>query len=184
MIRRSVKQFFMHDRRRWWSKASILILVGLLGGWRWAVFVLVLVAASEVLHSWTVRRNARQAVKTYAGEISASATAVTYVHLGKSKSIDWDEIESITVTRDPLTETIEWCLRSTAGVRRSISIPDHPVIRTQLMQCLAAHLPGFNARTYDDAVVEVLAQDNDAVIRCWSRPGAAGSPTSPYHSST
>lgn len=137
----------------------------------WIVGIGVFTGLAMIVAKTLRRRAAWRASRTEHryGSFEATLSTLTFTREGKSRSIRWDEVESVAYSEDPITREPEWWLRSHGPADRLKSIPDIPADRSRLLGCFAVHLPGFDPDVFEREVLSALREDPEAVVECWNR---------------
>jgi hypothetical protein len=168
-------------RPRWWLSLAIVTF----GVWYdgparlWALlygglFGLAILAERFIAPRAAAARHGKMVARlreTCYGSFTATSSTLTHTFAGRSRSIDWNEIESVAYSNDPFTQGPEWWFRAHRATGRLDSIPDFCEDRPRLLECFAQYLPGFDPTVFDHAAGEVK-EDPEAVVVCWRRPGA------------
>jgi len=129
--------------RRWWLSVAIATIFAWYGGPArlWALAYVGLFGLAIVVEQFTAPRIAaathRKRVawlrETYYGSFTATSSTLTHTLAGQSRSIDWNEIESVVYSNDPITQSPEWSFRA----RR----PTGRLLARKLVWCILLRIP-------------------------------------------
>jgi hypothetical protein len=168
----------LNRRPQWWLCLAI-VTIGVCYGRParlWALvygglFGLAIIAERFIAPRAAAARHGKMVARlreTYYGSFTATSSTLTHTLAGRSRSIDWNEIESVAYSNDPFTQSPEWWFRARRATGGLHSIPDFCEDRPRLLQYFAQYLPGFAPTVFDHAAREIK-EDPEAVAVCWRR---------------